>query len=113
MISSGSTVLRLDFDIFSIGPISIAYNLSGVTGLKLDAATLAGIFQGFEDAAPNAWFNLVLNPGLFVLFVVAFLEFHLGFTGALVAYVLASAVSFAALAVYTARRLPRLLPPLL
>jgi phosphate transport system substrate-binding protein len=45
-----------------IGPISIAYNLSGVTGLKLDATTLAGIFQGkiktWNDPAIKA-----LNPG--------------------------------------------------
>jgi phosphate transport system substrate-binding protein len=29
-----------------IGPIAIAYNLPGITGLKLDATVLAGIFQG-------------------------------------------------------------------
>ena len=29
-----------------VGPIAIAYNLSGVSDLKLDAPTLAGIFQG-------------------------------------------------------------------
>ena len=29
-----------------IGPIALAYNLSGVTNLKLDPATIAGIFQG-------------------------------------------------------------------
>ena len=29
-----------------VGPISIAYNLSGVSGLKLDAPTIAKIFQG-------------------------------------------------------------------
>jgi phosphate transport system substrate-binding protein len=45
-----------------IGPISIAYNLSGVTGLKLNAKALAGIFQGtittWNDPAIKA-----LNPG--------------------------------------------------
>jgi phosphate transport system substrate-binding protein len=45
-----------------VGPISLAYNLSGVTGLKLDPATIAGIFQGkiktWNDPAIKA-----LNPG--------------------------------------------------
>jgi phosphate transport system substrate-binding protein len=44
-----------------IGPIDIAYNLSGVSDLKLDAPTLAGIFQGtiktWNDPAIKA-----LNP---------------------------------------------------
>jgi phosphate transport system substrate-binding protein len=46
-----------------IGPIAMAYNLPGVTGLKLDATTLAGIFQGtiktWNDPAIKA-----LNSGL-------------------------------------------------
>jgi phosphate transport system substrate-binding protein len=46
-----------------IGPIAIAYNLSGVTGLKLDATVLAGIFSGkittWSDPAIKA-----LNPSL-------------------------------------------------
>jgi phosphate transport system substrate-binding protein len=42
-VPAGKTVLYFPVQ---IGPISIAYNLSGVTGLKLDAATLAKIFQG-------------------------------------------------------------------
>jgi phosphate transport system substrate-binding protein len=45
-----------------VGPIAIAYNLQGVTGLKLDATTLAKIFQGqittWNDPAIKA-----LNPG--------------------------------------------------
>jgi phosphate transport system substrate-binding protein len=44
-----------------IGPIAIAYNVSGVTDLKLDATTLAGIFSGkittWNDPAIKA-----LNP---------------------------------------------------
>jgi phosphate transport system substrate-binding protein len=46
-----------------IGPIAIAYNVSGVTGLKLDATVLAGIFSGkittWNDQAIKA-----LNPSL-------------------------------------------------
>jgi len=44
-----------------IGPIALAYNLKGVTGLKLDASVLAQIFQGqittWNDPAIKA-----LNP---------------------------------------------------
>jgi len=46
-----------------IGPIAIAYNVSGVTDLKLDATVLAGIFSGkittWNDPAITA-----LNPGV-------------------------------------------------
>ena len=46
-----------------IGPIAIAYNVSGVTGLKLDATVLAGIFSGkittWNDSAIKT-----LNPGV-------------------------------------------------
>jgi phosphate transport system substrate-binding protein len=42
-VPAGKTVLYFPVQ---IGPIAIAYNLSGVTGLKLDAPTLAKIFQG-------------------------------------------------------------------
>jgi phosphate transport system substrate-binding protein len=45
-----------------IGPVAIAYNLSGITGLKLDASVLAQIFSGkittWNDPAIKA-----LNPG--------------------------------------------------
>jgi phosphate transport system substrate-binding protein len=46
-----------------IGPITMSYNLSGVTGLKLDPAVIADLFQGkitkWNDPAITA-----LNPGL-------------------------------------------------
>jgi phosphate transport system substrate-binding protein len=57
-VPAGKTVLYFPVQ---IGPIAIAYNLSGVTGLKLDATTLAGIFSGkittWNDPAIKA-----LNP---------------------------------------------------
>jgi phosphate transport system substrate-binding protein len=59
-VPAGKTVLYFPVQ---IGPIAIAYNLSGVTGLKLDSTTLAKIFQGqiktWDDPAIKA-----LNPGL-------------------------------------------------
>src|SRR3984885_4441250 len=58
-VPAGKTILYFPVQ---VGPIAIAYNLSGVTGLKLDATTLAGIFQGtiktWDDPAIKA-----LNPG--------------------------------------------------
>ncbi len=56
----GKTVLY--FPIL-IGPITVSYNLSGVKSLKLDAPTIAKIFQGeikkWDDPAITA-----LNPGV-------------------------------------------------
>src|SRR5271155_1702763 len=52
-----------------IGPIALAYNLSGVTNLKLDPATIAGIFQGTitkwnasQIAADNPGVSLPSTP---------------------------------------------------
>src|SRR3984957_16374228 len=59
-VPAGKTVLYFPVQ---IGPIAMAYNLSGVTGLKLDATRLPGMFQGtiktWDDPAIKA-----LNPGL-------------------------------------------------
>jgi phosphate transport system substrate-binding protein len=56
----GKTVLYFPVQ---VGPIAMAYNLAGVSSLKLDATALAGIFQGtiktWNDAAIKA-----LNPGV-------------------------------------------------
>ena len=56
---TGKTVLYFPV---VIGPITLSYNLSGVTGLKLDAPVIAQIFQGkiksWDDQAIKA-----LNPG--------------------------------------------------
>src|SRR5262249_33908479 len=55
---TGKTVLYFPV---VIGPITVSYNLSGVTDLKLDATTIANIFQGkiktWNDPAIKA-----LNP---------------------------------------------------
>src|ERR1700678_932168 len=59
-VPAGKTILYFPGQ---IGPIAMAYNLPGVTGLKLDATVLAGIFQGsiktWDDPAIKA-----LNAGL-------------------------------------------------
>jgi phosphate transport system substrate-binding protein len=58
-VPAGKTVLYFPVQ---IGPIAMAYNLPNVTGLKLNATVLAGIFQGtiktWDDPAIKA-----LNPG--------------------------------------------------
>ncbi len=72
-------------------------------------ALIASVFQGFEDAWPNAVFVLILNPALFLGFLVALWlsPFGLTFTGALVAYALANALALAGLGVHAVRRIPR------
>jgi len=59
-VPAGKTILYFPVQ---IGPIAMAYNLPGVTGLKLDATVLAGIFQGtiktWDDPAIKA-----LNSGM-------------------------------------------------
>jgi O-antigen/teichoic acid export membrane protein len=91
--------------------LTVVFQLFAFTiGFLILATYLASIFQGFEDAGPQAWFNQVLQPGLFLAFVLLFLFFHLGFVGAILGYVLSGAMTLGALAVYTWRRLDRLLP---
>jgi phosphate transport system substrate-binding protein len=59
-VPSGKTVLYFPVQ---IGPIAMAYNLSGITGLKLDASVLAQIFQG-EITEWNNSAIAALNPGV-------------------------------------------------
>jgi phosphate transport system substrate-binding protein len=59
-VPAGKTVLYFPVQ---IGPIAIAYNVSGVTGLKLDATVLAGIFSGKITTWNNSAIT-ALNPGV-------------------------------------------------
>jgi phosphate transport system substrate-binding protein len=59
-VPAGKTVLYFPVQ---IGPISMAYNLQGITGLKLDASVLAQIFQGQITSWNNAAIK-ALNPGI-------------------------------------------------
>ncbi len=96
-------------------PISIRYNepILGLTlqyfAIALTAAILtsqiAAIFQGFEDVRPNAIFVQVLNPVLFIAFLLLFLtegpgRFPLGYRGALIAYVGGYAAALVGILVY-------------
>src|SRR5579859_6408613 len=72
---------------------------------------IAALFQGCQDAVPNAVFNQMVNPALFVVFVVLALLLHWGFVGVLIGYVAAGGISLAALTGYALVRLPRRVPP--
>ncbi|HKV90192.1 MAG TPA: oligosaccharide flippase family protein [Thermoplasmata archaeon] len=92
--------------------LTVVFRLFSTTiGFQMLAAMIAAIFQGFEDSAPNAWFNGVAAPGLFVVFLLGVLVLHWGFTAALVAYTASQGVTLGLLVVYLLRRLPRYLPP--
>lgn len=80
-------------------------------GFTMLGLLLASIFQGFEDAGPNAWYNGVIAPGLFVVLLVAVLVLHLGFLSAVLVYSASLGVAFALLVIHSVRKLPALLPP--
>jgi O-antigen/teichoic acid export membrane protein len=84
--------------------------LSVSVGFQLLGLILAALFQGCEDAAPNAMFNQIVNPGLFMLFVLLAVLFHLSFTVVLVSYSAAGAISILAFVGFALRRLPERLP---
>lgn len=87
------------------------FQLFAITvGFGLLSLMLAALFQGFEDAAPNALFNQILNPVLFVVAVAAAVVWHLGFEWVLVGYVVADGIALAALIGYALLRLPSYLP---
>lgn len=86
---------------------------SAIVALGVPATLIASIFQGFEDALPNAVFVQVLNPALFIVFLVAtesFLPLSKQFVGALAAYVVADVVILAMILLYLRYRVPRYVP---
>jgi O-antigen/teichoic acid export membrane protein len=87
---------------------------AAAVGLSILGALIASIFQGYEDVWPNALFIQVLNPSLFIVFLVAadlVTPLQGAYTAALGAYLLAGVATMIALLVYTRRKLPKLLPP--
>jgi O-antigen/teichoic acid export membrane protein len=99
-------------DLFHNQALRVVFQLFSTTiGFQMMAAMLASIFQGFEDSTPNAWFNGVTAPALFVVFLAGVLVFHWGFTGALIGYTASQGVTLGLLIVYTVRKLPKHLPP--
>jgi O-antigen/teichoic acid export membrane protein len=83
---------------------------SVTAGFGLLGLMLAALFQGCQDAAPNAVFNQMVNPLLFVLFVVLAVVLHWGFLGILLGYVAAGGIALAALVGYALLALPARVP---
>lgn len=97
--------LALTLELFSV-----------VVILGVPATLIAAIFQGFEDALPNAVFLQVLNPLLFIAFLLtteAFLPLGQQYVGAVVAYVVADVAVIVLLLAYYRFRIARLLPRVL
>jgi O-antigen/teichoic acid export membrane protein len=102
-------------DAYGHGTLSLTIELFAVAvGFTIVATWIASVFQGFEDVLPNALFLQVANPALFIVFLLLALRTAPSGTalylGALAAYVLAAAVTLAALAAYSRGRLRRRLP---
>lgn len=82
-------------------------------GLAILGALIASIFQGYEQVLPNALFVQVLNPSLFIVFLLAGLGLGPGgltYPEALVAYLVSGVVAFVPLVLYARVKLPKLLP---
>ncbi len=91
--------LRLIFQLFSV-----------TLAMTLGTTFLASLFQGFENASANAWFNQVAQPAAFVVFVFAFLTFHFTLYLATLAWLLSNVAMFVGIVIYTVLKLPPLLP---
>ena len=118
-VTAGTSIALFLFGLY-LGPtyhdpqlaITLEY-FAGVVALGVPATLIAAIFQGFEDALPNAVFVQVLNPALFIVFLVAteaFLPLGQQYVGALAAYLVADVAILALILIYYRRRVPRLLP---
>ncbi len=86
---------------------------SAAVGLSIIGALIASIFQGFEDVLPNALFVQVVNPTLFIVFLLVaegLGPLKAAYSSALAAYLVSGVVTMGLLIVYARRRLPRLLP---
>jgi len=100
------------FDPAENGELTVVFQMFSVTiGLTLLCTFIASVFQGFEDTIPNAWINQAVQPGAFLVFVYILFYFHLELTAALLAWVVSNVITFAALLIYTWKRLSRHLPP--
>jgi O-antigen/teichoic acid export membrane protein len=83
-------------------------------GCSILSSLIAATFQGYENVVPNAIFVNIVNPGLFLVFLVAAIRTAPNgdvFPASLAGYLAAAIVTLLALAVYARVRLPERLPP--
>jgi O-antigen/teichoic acid export membrane protein len=66
----------------------------------------ASIFQGFGDIKPTVYFQNILRPLLFPLFLLPVILLNLSFAGVFYAYVASLVISCVVLIAYTVKRLP-------
>ena len=120
LASAAGTVLLFVFAVpigDTLGSVEIGVGLqyfSIAVGTSIFGGLIASVFQGYEDVTPNALFIQILNPALFVVFlVVASLlpPSGLSYRSALLAYAIANAAMLGTLVLYLVRNLPRHLPP--
>lgn len=82
-------------------------------GTSILSSLIVSIFQGYEDVTPNAVFLQIVNPALFVVFLLIAIvvpPFGVDYTEALVTYALANLVTLGLILLYAWRRLPQRLP---
>ncbi|HEV2316617.1 MAG TPA: flippase [Thermoplasmata archaeon] len=95
----------------SYADLTLVFQMFAITlGMLLGTTFIASIFQGFENASANAWFNQVAQPAAFVAFVGIFLLFHLNLFATLLAWLLSNVAMFIGILIYAWRNLPPLLP---
>lgn len=124
LVTSAAAVLASVSLYLLAGPIAVLFDpagpamltvvfqmLSVTVGLTLLSTLLGSVFQGFEDALPFGVLSQGVQPGSFLVFLGILYFFRLDLTSALLAWVLSSVTTFAALLAYAYRRLPRFLPP--
>jgi O-antigen/teichoic acid export membrane protein len=102
------------------GPLASVFHEPGLTlvfqllaasvGLGAMTPMFAAVFQGFHDMLPNAWFNQVLNPAVFVVTILGLLYLHWGLEGALIAYLAGNVAAFVASVAYYTGRIGRHIP---
>ena len=93
-------------------PVTLAF-LAVAASLSILSGLIASVFQGFEDVSANAYFVQIINPLLFLGFLVAAYGiggFHESYLGALLAYVASAAITLVVLVAYARIRLTRYLP---
>lgn len=99
-------------DLFHNSALVPVFQLMSVTvGFFILSSTIAGIFQGFKDVAPNALIANGANAGLFALFLIVLIHYRVGVLGVVIAYVAAAGIALVLLVLYAVWKLPLHLRP--